>query len=155
MKKILLLMFIAFISICSSYSQGNGRVVKVIYDGCGYTSGVSTYNDGRKVFSLMFSETIYLDGFNVISGTAQEVYDMIKFFSKFVEEHEDTDGYTEDINGYNLMIVKSGKGAVGITAIKFLVVSFGGKNRRCDISCIKKGKRAFEKYCKKNKIQLE
>lgn len=25
------------------------------------------------------------------------------------------------------MIVKSGKGAVGITAIKFLVVSFGGK----------------------------
>lgn len=45
MKKILLLMFISFISICSSYSQGNGRVVKVIYDGCGYTSGVSTYND--------------------------------------------------------------------------------------------------------------
>lgn len=29
MKKILLLMFISFISICSSYSQGNGRVVKV------------------------------------------------------------------------------------------------------------------------------
>lgn len=75
-------MFISFISICSSYSQGNGRVVKVIYDGCGYTSGVSTYNDGRKVFSLMFSETIYLDGFNVISGTAQEVYDMMKFFFK-------------------------------------------------------------------------
>lgn len=154
MKKILLLIAMLFICL-SFYAQNNGRILKIIYDGCGYTSSVTEYKNGNKIFSLDFEESIYVDGFNVKCGSAQDIYNEMKLFSDFVEKHGTTDGYIESIGKYELMIAKAGKGAVGITSIMFLVVSVDGKSRNCDISCIKKGKKAFEKYCRKNKIQLE
>lgn len=154
MKKILLLITMLFPCI-SFYAQDNGRILKIIYDGCGYTSSVTEYKNGNRIFSLDFEESVYVDGFNVKQGSAQDIYNEMKLFSDFIEKHGNTNGYIENVGKYELMIVKAGKGAVGITSIMFLVVSNGDKSRRCDFQCIKKGKKVFEKYCKKNKIQLE
>ena len=119
------------------------KEVVSIYSQCGYSITSTKYDDGREVFSVDFMKSFWGNGFHVKSGSPQDVYNEIKLFYNFVDKQQ-----VPDDCEYEFMIQKT-------PPLKMLQIKLGSNEIRVDVKCIKGGKRAFEKYCKKNKIQLE
>lgn len=132
------------------WAQNNSRRITTIYSGCGYVSSVMQYQDGTDVFMLRFNDTFSYLGYDLKIGTAQGVYDVLKLFNDFVSEHEKDYGYIEDIGNYTLMITEK-KYSMMPTMLRVIM---NGQPHEVDVKCIKKGKKEFEKYCKKKGIIL-
>lgn len=114
-------------------------------------SSVLQYQDGSDVFMLRFNDTLFSAGYDLEKGTAQDVYDVLKLFNDFVAKHKEDYGYIEDNAGYTLMIVEKRYSMVPT----MLRVTKQGQSHEVDIKCIKKGMKEFEKYCKRNSIELK
>lgn len=100
---------------------------------------------------LRFNDTFSYSGYDLKKGTAQDVYDVLKLFYNFVSEHEKDYGYIEDIGNFTLMITEKRYSMMPT----MLRVTLQGQPHEVDVKCIKKGMKEFEKYCKKNGIQLK
>jgi len=111
---------------------------------------VLEYQNGNNVFMLRFNDTFSDLGYDLKKGTAQDVYDELKIFYDFVCEHEKDYGYIEDRGEYTLMITEK-RFSMMPTMLR---VTKKGQAHEVDIKCIKKGKKEFEKYCKKSGITL-
>lgn len=132
-------------------AQENARRLTTIYSGCGYVSSVLEFQDGSNKFMLRFNDTLYSLGYDLREGTAQDVYNVLKLFDNFVSQHEKDYGYMEDVGDFTLMIAEKRYSMMPT----MLRVTLYGQSHEVDVKCIKKGKKEFEKYCKKNGILLK
>lgn len=132
-------------------AQENSRRLTTIYTGCGYVSSVLNFQDGSSIFMLRFNDTLSSSGYDLKQGTAQDVYDVLKLFDNFVNNHDKDYGYIEDIGTFTLMIAEKQYSMMPT----MLRVTLQGQSHEVDVKCIKKGKREFEKYCKKAGITLK
>lgn len=149
MKKILTIL-LCLVSL-NVLAQENARRLTTIYSGCGYVSSVLEFQEGSNIFMLRFNDTLSSLGYDLKEGTAQDVYNVLKLFGNFVSQHEKDYDYMEDVGDFTLMIAEKRYSMMPT----MLRVTLNGRSHEVDVKCVKKGKKEFEKYCKKTGIALE